>query len=282
MVIFLDIDGTLCDVRGDMPELTEQALRQAKENGHKLIIGSGRSMCEIYPSLRESGLFDGYVAGAGTYVTLNGKVLRDRPMRADQVIHIIDQLQRYGAEFICEGNDFMYEYRDSIHNLIECAVAVLGEDDRERITDNYERIVRKIAPGDITLDEAKAFVKSHEINKILYYNCEVPQEQMQRDMAGCLILPSSFIKGRTDIGEISEQGVSKADGVQLICQELGVSKSEAIAFGDGANDKEMLLAAGTGVAMGNAGEELKQIAAYVTDDFDRGGIFSAFKHFELI
>ena len=55
-----------------------------------------------------------------------------------------------------------------------------------------------------------------------------------------------------------------------------------VVFGDGKNDVDMLTHAGFGVAMGNACEEAKAAADYVTDDVDENGIFNALRHFNVI
>ena len=65
-------------------------------------------------------------------------------------------------------------------------------------------------------------------------------------------------------------------------QHYGISLDEAMCFGDGGNDKDMLMAAGCGVAMGNAEEEVKAAADHVTEDIDDEGILKACKHFGLI
>ena len=70
--------------------------------------------------------------------------------------------------------------------------------------------------------------------------------------------------------------------MQKLLDFLQVDKADTIAFGDGYNDLEMLGFVDTGVAMGNAVEELKAVADYVTDAVDRDGIFKAMKFLELI
>ena len=57
---------------------------------------------------------------------------------------------------------------------------------------------------------------------------------------------------------------------------------DTYAFGDSMNDYEILKAAGTGIAMGNAVEELKAAADYVTDDIGDAGVYKACVHFGLI
>ena len=68
---------------------------------------------------------------------------------------------------------------------------------------------------------------------------------------------------------------SKARGMEAICQHYGILQKETIAFGDGANDIEMLEWAGIGIAMGNADEGVKKHANIVTTDVDNEGIENA-------
>ena len=63
---------------------------------------------------------------------------------------------------------------------------------------------------------------------------------------------------------------------------FGLTPAEAIAFGDGGNDREMLRAAGIGVAMGNAAPAVQAAADYVTAGVDEDGIWKAARHFQLL
>ncbi|MBR1550119.1 MAG: HAD family hydrolase [Bacteroidales bacterium] len=68
---------------------------------------------------------------------------------------------------------------------------------------------------------------------------------------------------------------SKAHGMEAICRHYGIRQEETLAFGDGANDIEMLEWAGIGVAMGNAADNVKAHANHVTTDVDHEGIETA-------
>ena len=80
---------------------------------------------------------------------------------------------------------------------------------------------------------------------------------------------------------IPENG-GKGMGIKAILDYLGFSKDEAMAFGDGGNDIEMLEFVKYGVAMGNSGENVKKSAAYVTDDVDSDGIYNALVHYNVL
>ena len=71
-------------------------------------------------------------------------------------------------------------------------------------------------------------------------------------------------------------------GIKRYLEMTGIKREEIIAFGDAENDLEMIRFAGIGVAMGNAEEEVKKAADFVTADIDDDGIEKALKHFNLI
>lgn len=73
-----------------------------------------------------------------------------------------------------------------------------------------------------------------------------------------------YVVGWTAWLDLSPQGVHKASGLQHVADELGVEASDVLAIGDGRNDIEMLRWAGRGVAMGQAVDEVREVADHVT------------------
>ena len=82
--------------------------------------------------------------------------------------------------------------------------------------------------------------------------------------------------------DIMPMDSDKSKGIQSVLDYYGFKPEEAMCFGDGNNDVEMLRLCGIGVAMGNAVEAAKEAADYVTDDIDENGWCNALKHFKLI
>ena len=72
--------------------------------------------------------------------------------------------------------------------------------------------------------------------------------------------------------EISPAGVTKDSGLALLCEHLGVDRADVVAFGDGANDVEMLTWAGTSWAVGNAVAQAKEAADHVAESNDDDGV----------
>jgi HAD superfamily hydrolase (TIGR01484 family) len=81
--------------------------------------------------------------------------------------------------------------------------------------------------------------------------------------------------------ELNPKGVSKASGIKDVCELLGISMSEVIAMGDSENDITMILAAGLGVAMGNAQEGVKRVADLVTVTNDEHGVAKIINEYVL-
>ncbi|MDO5059181.1 MAG: HAD hydrolase family protein, partial [Neisseria sp.] len=75
--------------------------------------------------------------------------------------------------------------------------------------------------------------------------------------------------------DLLDKAGSKARGIQTVLDTLGLTMADAMAFGDGLNDREMLGAVGFGVAMGNAEAELKAVADYIAPAAADDGIYRA-------
>ncbi|EJL46775.1 hypothetical protein BAG01nite_35310 [Brevibacillus agri] len=82
--------------------------------------------------------------------------------------------------------------------------------------------------------------------------------------------------------EILPEGVSKASGLAVLTEKLGIGPEEIVAVGDNYNDAEMLQYAGMGVAMGNAPDDVKRLARYVTDTNDQHGVAAVIRKFFTI
>jgi 5-amino-6-(5-phospho-D-ribitylamino)uracil phosphatase len=75
--------------------------------------------------------------------------------------------------------------------------------------------------------------------------------------------------------EVNPKGVNKASGLQVICDSIGILPDQIAAMGDSLNDIPMLKWAGLGIAMGNAQEEVKNAADYVTSTCKEDGVARA-------
>ena len=91
----------------------------------------------------------------------------------------------------------------------------------------------------------------------------------------------TVVKSSPFFVEVSPKGVSKGAGLTKLAAELQVDASEMMAIGDEQNDLSMITLAGTGVAMGNATDQVKAAAQYISADNDHGGVAQAIQECAL-
>lgn len=267
--IFLDIDGTILGREGRVPESAEKAIKRAQEKGHKVCLCTGRSKGEIPGTIMQLG-FDGMVASAGAYVEIDGKVLFHQPMPGQLVRKLADALDSWDAFYAMETNDKAYitkEHMDKLEKRLQqenlWEADVLAEFlDIFKICDSVRDI--------------------EGVNKCIYHESKCSIEQMKKELQEFTVLPSSLNTQDKNDGEISEKGMSKAVGIEVVQRHFKAAREDIICFGDGLNDMEMIEHAGVGVAMGNAAEPLKRIADRITGHVDEDGLLKGFQELGLL
>lgn len=106
-ILFIDVDGTLVDYENNLPTSAVDAIRKARENGHKVFITTGRSKAEVYSNILEIGL-DGMIGGNGSFVESDGNVIMHQLITLEQCRHIVDWLHERGLEFYLESNNGLF------------------------------------------------------------------------------------------------------------------------------------------------------------------------------
>lgn len=235
-IIFFDIDGTLFYPGIGIPQSARRSLKQLKENGHKMVICTGRSKGMIPESYFHLG-FDGMIIGAGSYVEYNGKVLHRQMMTKEQLDKVIDWGRQENLGIILEGEKHGY-YDPQNHD------AYYREVKRKAQTD-FESTLRSM---DEALDHQFKGVYHEALHAI----------------------------------EFIPRNVNKAKGIQKILEYTGIPRENTYAFGDSANDLDMIQYVQYGIAMGNAVQELSEIAPYHTARADEDGIEKGLMQFGLI
>lgn len=100
--------------------------------------------------------------------------------------------------------------------------------------------------------QAENFYLNNDIHQALVFCEKDVQEEYERAFPNL-----SFVRWHRVSCDVLPKGMSKAVGIEILLEYLGETRQNAVAFGDGLNDVEMLKFVGTGVAMGNAVDELK-------------------------
>lgn len=270
--IFIDIDGTLVGYDSKIPESALKALKLAQQNGHKIIIASGRSLPIIYPDLLKAIKFDGIIASGGACVVCDGKVIFRSSIEGDDLYSLVEYFKREGISFIVHSSEAAYgeqNFFDTvIPGMIESGVS--------------KELVEKSFSGVVPIDDVR---KVKNIEKFSFYISPHSPAKISEDNDGQFyVVDYSIGNIKTDLyfGELNKAGVNKATAIERFMAYVGASVSDSIAFGDSGNDFEMMKLAGFSVAMGNATKPIKESADYITTAVDNDGIYNAFKYLGLI
>ena len=274
-IIFIDVDGTLVDYENHLPESAVKAIRQARKNGHKVYICTGRSKAEVYPPLWEIGL-DGMIGGNGSYVESEGVVVMHQLITLEQCKHIVDWLHERKLEFYLESNNGLF----ASEHFEEEGEPVIQEYSKRKGKENAEKItVREVFPDMIFGGE----LYRDDVNKVSFilrsYQDHLDSIQEFPDLQ-----PGTW-GGKGEIalfGDVGVKDITKAHAIDQLLNYLGAKREDTIAFGDAKVDIPMLEYCHIGVAMGSGGDEIKAMADYITDDVDKDGLYNAFVHFGLI
>ncbi|WP_171014866.1 Cof-type HAD-IIB family hydrolase [Culicoidibacter larvae] len=260
-IAFFDIDGTLVDsyASGDtmfekIPQSAKDAIRKLEANGIITAIATGRGKAIIQELVDALGMHS-YISSNGQSLVFHG-----------EEIH---------KEFVAEEKITMI--LDALHERIESGEVIIGYETpsgriiADRQLSDFDKRFDKYPQINGSLND----YKHHDVYQVAIY-CQ-DRDSISIDVPGV----SAKVVAPVVLNVIPEH-VSKAYAIEKMLAELGIDKSEAIAFGDELNDLEMFGAVGLPIAMGNAVPELKAAAAYVTDDVDKDGIYNACVHFNLI
>ncbi len=273
-ILFIDVDGTLVDYEGRIPESAVSAIRAARKNGHRVYICTGRSKAEVYAPLWDIGL-DGMIGGNGSYVEDRENVLMHKLITADQCRRIVDWLHGRGLEFYLESNNGLFA-SEHFENAALPAIRLYSK--RKERPDADELTVRSIFPdmifdGDLYRDD---------LNKVSFILSSY--QDFLDAKAAFPDLAAGTWGGRGEealFGDLGVKGIDKASAVHALIDYLGADIADTIAFGDAKVDIPMFECCAFSVCMGSGGPEAKAAADYVTDDVERDGLYKAFRHLGL-
>lgn len=255
--VFFDIDGTIWDEHMRIPQSAKEAVRALRAAGHYAFLCSGRSRCCIRNRELLGIGFDGVVASCGMHVDFRGETILERLMTQEQVRGALAALDLHKMLAVLEGPRHIYV-------------------DAETFTDDPYVIYLREELGDEVLEISGT--SSFEVNKLSADLKGAPLGPVLRSFSD----EFNVIVHNEWLLEIMPKGYSKATGIREVCERLGIAREDTYAFGDSANDLEMLGYVAHGVAMGNATKEVKDAAEYVTGPVMGGGIINGLSHYGLI
>lgn len=274
-IIFIDVDGTLVDYEGNLPESAVTAIRKVRANGHRVYISTGRSKAEVYQNIWDIGL-DGMIGGNGSYVEDHGSVILHRHISYEQCVHIVDWLHGRGLEFYLESNNGLF----ASEHFETAGEPVIQEYSRRKGLGSADAMtIRKAFPDMIFGGE----LYRDDLNKVSYILNSYQDFLDAKEEFPDLENNTWGGAGETALfGDLGVKNITKANAIRRLLGYLKAGIEDTIAIGDAKIDIPMLSFCNFGVAMGSGGEEIRAMADYVTDDVDRDGLYKAFVHLGLI
>ena len=264
-LIALDLDGTLLTTEKELTAENEAALRRAAEAGIEIVPATGR----FYGAIPEAVRALPYVHYA---ITINGAQVRD--VRAGRPL--------LRAEIPCRLAIEVMTFLDKLPVIYDCYM-----DDWGWMTRSHYDRAADFAPHRHSLDmlrnfrtpvpELKAHLAElgHDVQKIqtFFLDMELRARTMEELAARFpeLAVTSSLPRNV----ELNHCKAHKGAALQWLTAYLGLDPAQTVAFGDDLNDVSMLRAAGIGIAMGNACQEAKAAADFVTESCDESGVARA-------
>ncbi len=256
-VLFLDIDGTIIKSDDSIDATTITAIRQAQEKGIEVFLATGRPLHEIRELAVELKVHS-LIGYNGAFAIYQGIDLFQSPMKKESVKQFID---------IAKKNH---------HEL------VLYTKDQNIFTDLEADCVKEfIVKFHLHKNETYLPSNDYEVLGMTLINLESKDTALYK-IEDQIHLSQVNLEGMRHCYDVIRDKVNKGIAVQYILEHLGLSKENAIAFGDGLNDKEMLMSVGEGFAMGNGHPDLFQYAKHKTTTVNNSGIYNGLKTLGIV
>lgn len=263
--LILDVDGTLVNSSKEITEATKTSIIDAQKRGKTVAIATGRPIAGIRRTVREIALeeYGGYVIANNGTTVINcktGECVFNQTLEPQMVVLVY-------AEAVAEH------------------VGIFAFDDkrREMIAGNgvnsYVEMDAKAC--DMKLVQSEDFVSqiNFPINKLLLSGEPERMVEVLRVMQEKFGNRMNVFRSDPYYVEILPKFVDKGVAVDKLIKHLDVKRDKVICVGDSFNDLPMLRLAGLGVAMGNAQEQVKEVADYVTDSNDADGVVKIIDRF---
>ncbi|UOQ87434.1 Cof-type HAD-IIB family hydrolase [Gracilibacillus salinarum] len=246
--LFLDIDGTILRKDHSIEASTIEAVKQAQSQGIEVFLATGRPLHEI-DEIAETLQIESLIGYNGAYAVYNGKTIVNEPLDGEIIDHYLEVAKQQQHEMILYTNqlnlltnrtkDYVKEFIDYFHLK-----------DYQLYDQRYRDDILGITVMNVKPQEP-----------VLY---ELPNESIYFSQVNVQGLEHNY--------DVIRESVNKGHAIQHTLKQLAIEPSQAIAFGDGLNDKQMLQAVEHSFAMGNANQELFAYAKHKTTSVEDSGI----------
>lgn len=263
-----DLDETLL-IKHHVPDFNIEAIKKAREQGLKFVPATGRAynmIPEILKELEADDQEDEYSIcfnGGLIVENKNDRILNFKGLSFETAKMLFEKAKDYDVCVLIFTIDMCYIYNAD--------------------PDEVQRKIDQKAPFKVIDEYNMDDLKNERIAKILYEKRDMEYlKSIETEIKPLIegIASSSFSSNR--YLELNALGVDKGYGLRWLANYLGIDVRETIAIGDNYNDVEMIKAAGLGVAVTCATDDIKELAQYVTvNDYDQGAVKEVIEKFVL-
>lgn len=274
---FFDIDGTLLDSSGEVLESTKRAIEKLHQEQVICCIASGRGPKSISRLIGQLPM--------DAYVLFNGQIVFSHETGIYQHYFEKETVERLAAFGDEENRQMIFGGRKDF----------FGSQSMQFGQRKWMKQIYHLLPDKFSAKELQSLLKKWQIfpkkeHKFMtlpifdqpIYQAVLLSPESEQERLESLFPECHFTRSNPYSVDVIPKGGSKMVGIRETLKHYQIDPSEAIAFGDSWNDTEMLSEIGIGVAMGNANEDIKELADYVTETNDKDGIYHALKHFKVI
>lgn len=261
---FCDMDGTVLNSNNVMPNETRDALLALRDHGVRLVLATGRSDLQIREFLDVLQIDTPVITCNGGVIkdSISGNVLDAKYYDPVDAKAMIDFCTERKLDFLLYTPNYVYHSDGStrINKYVKYNETAISKHQvpirhiREFPQDGYASIVKCLITHDLAL---------------------MPTLEAELNKNKALAIVSS---GDRLIDIMPGNVTSKGEAVKRVCAMLNISPKQAAAFGDSPNDLTMFQAVGFAVAMGNAVEEVKRAADFVSVTNDEFGVKVGLEH----
>lgn len=265
-LIAIDLDGTLLNEHKEITDETKKVLKQAKEIGVKVVLCTGRPLLGMAHyldelDLKEAGDYGITYNGGLVQRTNTGEVLSQKTLTKVQIeeLYQLTQSLEVPLNFIDLKQVYAPPYPESYPSLYGGVMKALP----------FVSTTMDDLPTDAVFNKAVICTEVAHLDETI---AKIPVEFTEK---------YTIMKSRPELLEILNKEVDKGRGLEVLCNLLEIHPDEVMALGDEENDLAMIRFAGLGVAMGNATDEVKSAAKFVTKTNRENGVAYAVKKFVL-
>jgi Cof subfamily protein (haloacid dehalogenase superfamily) len=272
-LVALDIDGTLLNREGRIAERTRRAIGNLRRTGVEFTLCTGRNLPLARRFAEELEITLPLATCNGAEIRrLDGEVLERRPLPLELAEQAYRILNKYEALFDIYWDDriVIESKQDHLQRLITYYRNI------KNIDREYETLLEQEIqqPYMFEAHDIKAWLASGEPGAIeKFFVMEQRTDRLEsmfqelRQLPGIMVTTSHH----TTL-EINHISAAKGKALGAIADSCGFAAEEVAAIGDGMNDVSMFAYSGISVAMGNASEQVKQHAKFVTGPNTEDGL----------